>query len=117
MGRFTNCPSCSAPAEGQFCAYCGTPLFTTGDVVNDMQGKRCHIWFENDDGSIECLDVLVRQVDIENDITDLYSDSSLYMSFVTSQNIVIDAALMDFDEDDWRDLIEWQKSRYFRERS
>lgn len=112
MGTFTHCPSCGAPAQGQFCGYCGTPLFTSGDVVNDMRGKRCHIWFENDDGTIECLDAFVHSVDFQQEITTLYANDMPVMDIVSQRNLTIEAELMDFDMDDWKRVVEWQGNRW-----
>lgn len=112
MGSFIHCPSCGAPASGQFCAYCGTPLFTTGDTVNAMRGRRCHIWVEMDDGTIQCMDIFVNNVEFDTDYDTLYVDDRPYMKMATRKSLAIEADLVDLDMDDWAKVIEWQSTRY-----
>ena len=103
-----NCPNCGAPGGTSYCEYCGTPLYSPIDAVNDMRGKLAHIWFENDDGTVECVDVFVTRADFDRDFEYFYTFDSPYPvnSRCVQERLNLEGSLREADRDEWLRYLE-----------
>ena len=99
------CPNCGAPGGKDYCDYCGTPLYTPYDVVDELRGKLAHVWFENDDGTVHCMDLFVKRAEFESEYADYYADAAIYQTIRTCQNLVIESELRDPDISQWKDYL------------
>lgn len=97
-----NCPNCGAPITSFVCEYCGTPHYKPTDVMNALTGKKAHIWFENDDGSVMMVDCLVTRVGFDTSCDMIYGFGGNVVSAIRGRTEVsIDADLMGFDTGSW----------------
>ena len=76
------------------------------EIICKMHGKRCHIWFDNEDGTMECFDMLMRLTNFSPDSNPIYADASVYRPAYSDYVVKLEGRLLDFKADDWKKLVE-----------
>lgn len=95
-----NCPNCGAVAEGTYCSYCNTPLYTKEEALRGSIGKTVHMFYEND-GKLHAMDVVVDEIESSNSFS-LYENDGVYMRVVSSSEVLIHARVQDLDISKWK---------------